>query len=292
MIARERQSGFVLVAALLVLGLAGVVMAAAARRSGALALRANAETRRLQRRWGAAGLQRTLLRRAGAILADAEADARKPAPCLRRELRLGGMTFELLLADEQAKANVNALYRRRGLTRLTATLRSLLRPHLPDVKILPAPTPADEMADHAHRRAFECLGQFVADCDGPTVARLLGGEAPAIGLVTCWGDGRLNFRRCRREALAAVAAGVLDGSQQDRLLALRTASPGLSLAAALKRLTLTKARRTRAAAVLTDKSRCYSLWIVARTPTRRWRRLAVYELAPKQEDAKVRTFVW
>ena len=294
--ARTRQRGFALLMALVLVALAGVLMAAAVRRSSRAVLEANAAREDLQRRWGALTLESVLSSRIGQILDEAEAQSPEPLVSCRKTVTLGDMAFELIFCDEQAKANVNALYDRQGLRGLMAAAESLVsRANLAGMSVLLQPQAARTaeptgMAPGGIENLFRCYGQIFADFD--VAAWTLADQEQVLDRLTCWGDGRLNFRRCRPEVLEAVAAGILTVAQQDQLIALRKEIPGISLDEAMKRLELTDEHRRQAAAALTGNSACASMWTIARTDRRRWYRLLVQSPDATGQGASLRTFVW
>src|SRR5687768_11408596 len=63
----------------------------------------------LQRRWGATSCRLAVMPAIESVLVDQERKLRRPVAAHRARLRLGRQTFDLVLADEQAKANVNVL---------------------------------------------------------------------------------------------------------------------------------------------------------------------------------------
>lgn len=298
---RNDSKAFALVAAMLALALAGAVLAAVARRSAERALEANTAAESLRIRWASLSCQRTLLSRAEGVLAEEEEKTRQPTSWCRRRLRLGGgLGVELVFGDEQAKASVNTLYRRRGRAGLTAALgkltsgrREALRVALEPRRFQPMlKDDKDETED-----AFICFGQLFDPCRLEALVGEAGGRGgdspPAAAKITCWGDGTLSFRRASRAAMAEVAAGAISGVHQAKLLQLRRAEPKVSLEEALGRIGLTDDQRAAASKLLTDQSMCYSMWIVVDTGRRRWYRLAVADTASGQAAAvNVKTFTW
>jgi hypothetical protein len=283
--------------ALLVIALAGVIMASTARRSCLEAVRANTALEDLRRRWGAIGLQRALVGQCEQMIlaAEAEGDADRQGPVTRveRRLALTGMTWRLVVGDEQAKVNVNTISTRGGTPALTAALTELLGVEAADLAV--ALRPALPEQPHGKRvRPYGSLGQVFAGDWAGAVLRSRPDDPAAIERITCWGDGRINFRRASPEALRAATAGVLDDTQRWKLLELREDIPGISLSEALKRLDLARKQRSRAAAVLADRSRCHSLWIVAETGRRSWRRLVVVESGGRKQGSSpiAGVFVW
>ncbi|HSW49059.1 MAG TPA: hypothetical protein VLH09_02740, partial [Bryobacteraceae bacterium] len=96
-----------------------LVLAAAALSSMCLrslrhALESAQAAEELQRRWGMVSCQAALLPRAERVLAQAEQETASAAATCRHELRLGAQVFELVFSDEQAKVNVNRVFRADG----------------------------------------------------------------------------------------------------------------------------------------------------------------------------------
>ena len=282
--------------ALLVIALAGVIMAATARRSCLEAVAANTALEDLRRRWGALSLQRALADRCEEMILAAEAagEIRIEGPVTRVEhrLKLAGMDWRLVVADEQAKANVNAIHLRQGDAGVRAALTQLLGADLAGSAVALRPTPATDPR-RKQTRPYGSLGQVF---DGDWAGGLLrppDSRPAGIDRITCWGDGRINLRRACPEALRAATVGALDETQVGKLLAMREDIPGLSLSEALDRLELTRRQRAAAEAVLTGRSGCHSLWIVGRTSQRQWRRLVVVEASSQQGgSAGIEVLVW
>lgn len=292
---RSRQDGYVLLMTLLLVSIVGAAMAAACRQSLAKALQARRAGEDLQRRWGAITCQKTFLSKSEELLQQAAENAPQPVVSVPLELQLGGQTFCLIVGDEQAKANVNALYERRGkiaasqsVTALTAGLDSpvqdLLRPSLPWQR----PQEKQEKRSAAAQKtpAMGCLGQVFSDTVGPDQ---LAGTAPrfcgAAAALTCWGDGRVNFRRARLETLLEACRPDLAAGDIDGLMRLRTGNPGIGLARAMTELKLSKEKQDRAMQLLTDQSSVHSLWIITTAGTRIWYRLAVQDVGEDNSES-------
>ena len=85
----------------------------------------------MQRRWGATSCQRVFLERAEDILKqfsddpnqDTNRDEKNPPDHATAKIVLGGMTFDLLLADENAKLNLNSVYRLRSADEVRRIVR-------------------------------------------------------------------------------------------------------------------------------------------------------------------------
>ena len=108
---------------LLVLAVCGAILASAGRRNADVALRAGRERRELQLRWGALSCRAAVLPMAEEILQEQLDPERIGSPDVRHTVALGDMKFHLVIADEQAKANINALASRSEGAGLLGSIR-------------------------------------------------------------------------------------------------------------------------------------------------------------------------
>ncbi len=122
---RQKRKGYVLLLVLMVLVVSTAVLATASRRGLQAASEASAAQRQLQLRWGAASLRYSLLPKTWAILKEIEDTKKQPCRQIRMDIPLGGTNFQVLLADESAKANANLLMQRGGEQALMQSLDRL-----------------------------------------------------------------------------------------------------------------------------------------------------------------------
>ena len=245
---------------LLLLAIAAAAMAGVCRASMEKSLRASRAQADLQRRWGVVTFQTVLLPRAERVL------SREPTPVaeVRRDVSLGGQAFTLVFGDEQAKANVNTLFRAGGLAGTERAVRQAagaadgvridLRP-LPRTR--PPATDDDDPPP-----VFETLGQVFGRTPPAALVAPRGASPAAASVVTCWGDGTLNFRRASDDAVRTVCARHMASAEVSRLLAMRAKKPDADASDLLDRLKLTEAGREALDELLTDDSACHSLWVV------------------------------
>ncbi len=123
---RPRRRGYVLVVTLALLILASTLLVAVGRAAIRHASAARSAEQDLQRRWGLASCRRAVLPYTEEILLANEPARRKNLARLDVSLRLGNQTFELIVSDEQAKANINAILDEAELTRTESRLRQSL----------------------------------------------------------------------------------------------------------------------------------------------------------------------
>jgi hypothetical protein len=290
---RRGRRGYVLVVTLGLLVLAATLMVSIGRASLRRAAAAREAADDLQRRWGATSCRLAVMPAIQSVLVDQERKTRKPVAVHRARLRLGGQTFDLVLADEQAKANVNALLDESDRTQVETRLREAMTgtgmAHLvrvrPDLSVAPSraarsgPSGAAATTTPATQpilpKRVTGFGQLF---DDPAPQRLIA----ASQSVTCWGNGLVNVRRAPQAALQLATP--LTGVEIAGLLRVREASAarGLIKFAGIK---------PRPGLHLTESSTCHSLWIVARSNRRDWHYFAVLDESDERSPALV-TFVW
>ena len=284
------KSGYVLLLVLLVLVVAGTVLAAAARRSADNAVRAAAAQRDLQVHWGALSCRATLLPMAEELL-DATAAADEPIiQEARGTVFLGGMRFNLVLSDEQAKVNVGALAAKYGDDRLRNAMRKLQadgrRPL--EVRLRPIKTSADSEA----AACYVSLDQvFVLTHPSQWIGPEPGDGAVVHRRVTCWGSGRINLKRAEVATLREALGGALTDAQLTRLDDIRRHDPEAGLPKILPQLQLSGEQTATVVEAATDTSECHSLWACVEDKTRQWYRLFVEE-TPANGTAKDWTYSW
>lgn len=276
-----RRRGFVLLLAIIVLAVAGAVLAAAGSRSAERAAAAADARLRLQQHWGAASCRGFALAHAEALLAAAEAEADRPLVTATCSLRLGDMEFDLVVSDEQAKVNVNALAAggdRLALERSLRLLQADQRRPLA-LRLAPDPRAADAGRDADELRAYRNLEQVFA-ADGPNdLIDPRAADQAAGQRITCWGDGRVNLHRADRRVLRRRLGDALTESELDELVRYRDEHPDLLLVEAVRHLDLPAGRAEKLPQLLTDTSRCHGVWVVVTGNTRRW-----YSFAARQQS--------
>lgn len=342
--------GFVLLIVLMVLAICSTVLAMAIRRSADKAILANQALRDLQVRWGNITAREAILPVAEKIIQEQEKAEGVPLVEVRREIVLGGLRFQFVLGDEQAKANVNLLARQGGLGGLSNSLRRLQLDQRRMIEVRLKPIDGAVLRDEAaraQRQAEIAMNDFIRTgrmprgidprlltglagieggpgqnlASGPglvapppgsgsPMANPAGAAAPGVGgakreaekpllelfrsydqvfnvrhasqlvgleprdgsvvrlRVTCWGDGKINFRRASREVLREVLAGVLTETQLSQLEELRRDKPELTMQQAFSLLQLSAEAQQEAAPLVSGGSQTYSLWVLAEEMTR------------------------
>ena len=284
------RSGYVLLAVLAVMVLMVTVLATLSKLSLRRALAAADAQVRLQQRLGAEPIERVLLPQAGKVFdqleeqTDAIAKSTGTASPFPRQLRgavtIGGVTFDVVLADEDAKLNLNQVYHMTGLRRTEATLGEVLGPVAARaVRLLPATRPMtdallesaaeNESEDESDQpmteipRAFRSWGE-VFDLSRLSASRGSDAALPSVsGDVTCWGGGGLNLHRASETSIQAAAACVLSEAGARRLASRYKDNPATSLAILVQQEGKTETERLRLLRMLSETSTHFSLWIDA-----------------------------
>lgn len=281
---------------LLVLVICGTVMAAAARRSGQMALQATIAQQDIQFRWGASSCQLTLLPAAEQFLNQQPATISGPLGEASGVVVLGKMPFILLVSDETAKVNVNRLsqqYDRNtagllaSIGRLQAGGRGVLGVELYGSLVPAATTQAASMPTQyeSYEQVFaihhpsELIGEWA---DG-TMARQH---------MTLWGGGQVNLRRADRAVLREALAGHITESQLAALDRYRREHKDVTVQQIFALIKPTDDQAAALAPLVTEESDCHSLWVVAKGPARNWYRLYIAQNAKTPGDSGKITFAW
>ena len=291
----SRRGGFVLLLVLVLIALAGLMAAGMARTSLRLALESLDAVEELQRRWGARSCELCLFPQAEYILAKREAELRR----LNRPERvhqfvvtieLNDVTFDVTVADEDAKLSLNALAATCSDPEVTSIVRSLvgktarfppairLRPDRDRLVEGPLRTAGPERnaveAPSAPVDLFHSWGQVFA-LHEPMEAPRPRAVATATSNLTCWGAGRLNVRRASDEALERLCSEIAGPDAGRRVLKLRREQPLLKPTELLSQLQMNVEQRRRLESLFTDQSSCYSLWIHMTHAERSWTEFCV-----------------
>lgn len=298
---------------LMVLAIAAAALAGACRAALQKAVLATRAEEDLRRRWAIVSCRAALLPKAERVLA---ASGDRTSPETRFDVTLGGQPMTLIFGDEQAKANVNLLYALgkrartdiavRGIVGATgADVRVELRPILlempTDELSEPEPPPKhplrsdrdeQDLLDFEVQPVFEAWGQIVPSAKPAALLRRRASSSPSVaGSLTLWGDGTVNVRRASEECLRRVCDKVLRPGEVRKLVAARDKDPDFDLWETMDTLNLPEDRYANAEQLLTDRSSCFSLWIVIRgTRGQEWYDLAVSE--PLTSGGGVKTFGW
>ena len=266
--------------------LAATLMVSVGRTSLRRAAAAREAADDLQRRWGANSCRLAVIPAIESVLVDQERKLRRPVAAHRARLRLGEQTFELVMADEQAKANVNVLLDEAERPQVETRLREamigsgtgqLVRLR-PDPAVVPSRGGGASTAPATQPLLPRRVTGFGQVFDDVPPERLIS----ASEWVTCWGNGLLNARRAPQPALKLATP--LAGVEIAALLRSREASSSAGL---LKSANI----MMRPGLHLTESSTCHSLWITTRSNRRDWHYFTVLDESEESSAALV-SFVW
>lgn len=244
------RSAFALLLTLVVLALAAVILALGARRTTAATRVAMQAERDLKRKCALAAGD-LFLAKADRLLTTTQGGKNQPLPTARFSLELSDQRVEVLLADEQAKPNLNTLAQRLSDSDLTQLIERLGGNHAAALQDPDAP--------------FWCLEQLRP---GSMPAALLGSPWPdpsrpnLAGAVTLWGNGKLHWRTASPAALVAVLGPEVPPDKAQALVSAQqsaTDEPAAALESATRRWT------PKEKAILQDramhKAQAWSAWV-------------------------------
>lgn len=297
--ARSHRTAFVLVIVLVLLAVAALSLAGIARRSLESAEQAAAAQAELQRRWGVLSALRVYLPAAESLL---EVKTRKatsqgrdwPLPAsVSAEFVFHDLHFSVLVADEDAKVNLNAIYRQGagGANQVASVAEQLAGTDGPAPQIRPIAEDAAK-SDAKVLRSWGQVFDLAQDTAPGEAACRLRDETREI---TCWGSGRLNICRASDQAIRLVCQDRLSPDVVAKLIALRRESVIKDLDDLLSRMALRIEDRALLECRLTDRSTRHSIWIVVRDQKRAWAVLALDRGGGSgggQSGAVQETFTW
>ena len=257
-----KRTGFILVVTLVMIAFAGILLTGLCRHSLAMSLAVHETSERLQERWGMASCQRVAFSLADEVLSETRirddgSSEVKSLPTASLGVNLGGLDFDLLLADDQAKVNVNLLDANLDREQTARTLEGLVNGVDADVQLRPLVGTSVGTDGLAYKRWEQVFS--------PGRLRLT--EYPdqlvvASRHVTCWSAGsRLHLWAASDAAISCVAGLVLSPIEVDRLIAQRRASASGNLAELLDELDLSRRKRTMLERLLVDACGSVSVWI-------------------------------
>jgi hypothetical protein len=194
-------------------------------------------------------------------------------------LRLGDVNFDILLGDEDAKLNLNAVYHHGGPQRVAAAVARHGGPLVGSaVRLLPAVAPLstsprvptrsldDQQEDEpqiAIPDAFRSWGELF-DVRALDAGLARDADLPNLTTgLTLWGSGQLNFRRASDETILAVASLVVQDGAARRIVERYRQNPTATLAVLLQTEVSREPDRRRLAELMSESSSNFSIWIDA-----------------------------
>ena len=282
-----RRKGYILPMSLALVAMAAAVLARVCRQEMRQSLDVARRADELQQHWGMLSCQVCYLREVEAVLQSAESATGRAAPAVRAVVQLGGRQFVMLFADESAKLNLNMIYRHSDAAATEHLVRAeslAAKPPL-TVRLRPLKRGARLPDDEHAPPAFGGFGQIFDQANG----------APAMAIqsasrnITCWGSGKINWRR----ASFATLTEALNGDRQaaGQIVALQKPGKAGAPRPLTQALQSTAGGAKRAEELFTDSSDSQSLWITCGDDNSSIARLIVRE-ARDDGHAKIATFTW
>ncbi len=267
---------------LMLLAIAAVALTVFGRSSMELAVSAVRARGDLQRRWGSYSSRHAVLELAPILLGEAEEIAGKPVSSVYTEIQLNGQTYALTVSDEQAKVNVNTMLQQHGRD-ITATLvqrhfngrMGAGEVYLPAEQKPSRVQDAGGVVEPDHR--IVSLNHLLPDFDPDSFDV---DDVYPVDMLTCWGDGRINFSRASDELVKEVTKPLLGAIQIGRVREALASSESMTLDEALVGIGLSEDDARAVAKRLTSESHCFSAWITLDNGKRKWQELSVLELDP------------
>jgi hypothetical protein len=297
----SQRDAFVLVMVLALLTVCALCLAGLARRGLDASEQVASAQSDTQRRWGILSCERTYLPLAKDLMEGAAAKLPAqgrvwPLPSsVSAQFDLGELHFSVLLADEDAKANLNTIARSspdgpRTVASLLEETSAGFDGLVVNVQPLAIENTAPGKSSNQVRGILRSWGQVFEPshvvCPGDYAARV----RDATRNITCWGSGRLNLQRASDEAIRLVCGNQITPDLVNKLIAHRHEPDVTGLEALLESLALRKADRATLERLLTDRSSRYSLWITVQNPRRRWATLAIGDGSSSQSLRE--SFTW
>lgn len=249
----------VVIAAIVVAGVGLTTLATEALRQTQAA---KAAIESVQRRWGERTVGDVLLAAAPKLIEThaTRRDASQPAHRVRVSIPLGRSRFDVVVADEAAKANLNHIAQYAGLSDVEQAIDDLAEDAAPFVNLTPSRTPLwpQSPEDPQPPPTFAGWGEVfdVASIRQTTGdARML---AAYTGDITLLSRGPLNVARAPEETTRAVVAAITTKARAVSIVAqLRRSNNAVDL----KLLVGSGPQSDRLLDALTTTSQTYSVWI-------------------------------
>lgn len=241
----------------------------------------------MQRRWAVLSCERAVLPAARSILAGNDSQI-----AVADTIVVGGQALRLIVADEDAKVNLNAIHDGDGPDEIESAIRDLIplgdvpaiktRPRrrsqadatAADARVAPSrlnPNMNDDFDDDFDDAAIDlemppALVTWGDVFDYPTLMRTSGDLRQLAVLsqnITLWGSGRLNVWRAQDDSIVAVCRGVVQDGLARRIVS-RLRESSLREIDLVLQQTVTNANDRRLLSErLADASDAYSVWIEA-----------------------------
>jgi hypothetical protein len=291
----------------------GVALTASARRSLLASVSAIESQQSIQRRWGSYSCQMTLLASAPNLFEFTDRATRqgrgkaKALPAILEDrVILGGQVFDLLVSDEDAKANLNAIYDIGGLRAVETAVSDLagtfesrtrrLAPVRASASILAVKKPSSEkskssgtvdstgtatdLAEAAPKpnNTFPAFRSWGEVFDLVQVSQMAGEDRQVAKMtrkLALLGSGQLNVFRASDETVMAVCQAAVSKALASRVLSEIRETSIRETDLLLERTVKNEEDRQKLLILLGSTSRSFSIWIETTTKNSRQQRFAV-----------------
>lgn len=282
----HRRSGIVLLLVLVSLVIAATALVSVARQSYRLGIDAVRARRQLQQKWGAESLRRAYLPVASTVFKERDKASRKlkvffPPPELPGSVLLGDVQFQFVLADEDARANVNSIYHYSDSQTASAVVRDLsqaiggvrLNAECKPVGglLMIEPLGGEPLPDRGGSQASDDEGEDALGADVAPIAFRAWGQVFELSRVpnlqratrrlSCWGTEALNVRRADEETVVEVAGIVIGKAAARRMLNDYRKNRGNEINRTIDRYSSKAKERLQLKRLLSESSMCYSIWV-------------------------------
>ncbi len=268
------------------------MLASTARRCCRESLQTASDLRQLQVRWGTISCRNAILPKAEQLLNERAAELEAPVSKTEKVISLGNMKFRLVISDEQAKANINMISSMKGKDGLQKSLQQLQADQNPPLLLKLPINDSNASGGNKAKIAYTCFDQIFVDAHPSDFLKLNDHQQVLTDRITCWSDGRVNFRRADPLVLREMLRGFLTESQVTELQQRCLDTPDITLYEAVKQLDLGRTKAMAAGSILTDTSNSHSLWIIVEGKTRNWYSFSVSNGSRHFASTKTRSFTW
>ena len=271
---RPRRNGYILLMTLALIAISSIALAGMARHSMNRALEANREEKRLQLKWLRATATDSIVSSAAAALPIVPAQAGEVSTASLKSTRTqmnlpSGWSLSVTVSDESAKANLQTLLRFREPGKALAG--ELLRSHALLTQFLGS---ASESTKSRAIRNWGDVFEYPAGQSSVDTARSI---RNATKEITCWGDGRINLERASSDLVQSVCQLVASDEVAREFVARLRAHGAKDLNKLTTGLEVNEGELQALRNIVSNQSRCYSLWLEINLQEQTWTTLHVLD---------------
>ena len=276
------RQGYVLLMVLVAIIVSGVALTRLANTSATLAADAVQMERKLQRDWANKSISVALLPRVRDVF-DARDDAlgrileARPPAIAADQIRLGECVVSVIIADENAKTNLNSLYHANEKHAVEQELQRVLSPgFVRAINLRPAAMSArttdqksarsseedddDDEETPAPPRAFRSWGEVF---DFAAIENTFGSDREIASIakeLTLWGNGRLNVARASDGAFLSACRPIVQDGLAKRIVDRYRRNPDVGIKVIIQKEVLNPNDQLRLLDTLGQSSSSFSIW--------------------------------